>query len=200
MALIACPNCGHEVDDSARSCPNCGQQLRDDPVPSDDAAPSDATPAPAAATATERANPDPQAPTARQGAPTPDTTQVDGNAADGDTAEEQTAEAESAPRRGGLAALQWRAVLSGFATILVAEILLVQVFASPFMGYLAIVIGMVVAGSMAREAKFLNALSAALVYFVFGLVVNVLLLATGVAVPADPSGGGGGAPADPGGG
>ncbi len=28
MALIACPDCGHQVSDQAYSCPECGRPLR----------------------------------------------------------------------------------------------------------------------------------------------------------------------------
>lgn len=28
MALISCPECGHDVSDSAVTCPNCGFRLK----------------------------------------------------------------------------------------------------------------------------------------------------------------------------
>lgn len=28
MAMVKCPECGHDISDSAVKCPNCGKQLR----------------------------------------------------------------------------------------------------------------------------------------------------------------------------
>ena len=29
MALIKCPECGHDVSDTAETCPNCGYRLKE---------------------------------------------------------------------------------------------------------------------------------------------------------------------------
>lgn len=36
MAIIKCPECGHNVSDKAKSCPNCGYVLEIDPIEKDD--------------------------------------------------------------------------------------------------------------------------------------------------------------------
>lgn len=75
MALITCPECGHDVSDKAVSCPNCGYVLQ----PSDVAAAKTAgtTPAPAQESAAQPAPTQPQPtqvrpqPTGGAGAPEP---------------------------------------------------------------------------------------------------------------------------------
>lgn len=35
MAIIKCPECGHNVSDKAKSCPSCGYVLEIDPIEKD---------------------------------------------------------------------------------------------------------------------------------------------------------------------
>ena len=55
MALIKCPECGHEVSDKASSCPNCGYPLRsaENPVLPDEPEKPELAKEPSAETATE---------------------------------------------------------------------------------------------------------------------------------------------------
>lgn len=183
MATVTCPNCSRDVPEEARECPHCGQRLEgigvESPPPQRDPRPESSTEgADYRVGGIDRPPDEPGGSDDHDRVLDEDESRSEGphghtaprSDAGGDAATVD-ADATAAPTPG----LRWTAILAGFVTFIVAELVFVS-FLGPLVAWIAtLAVGLLVTYRLAPHRKVMHAALAFIFYRVFAYGLTLLL-------------------------